>query len=276
MSKSITKLLVSFGTTICFTSFLGTTITRSQPVTSENCLSKSSSDLTIEKAIEDASKPEDCEQSKKLTSIKDKKENPRLYLRSKNGKEQVLMVTLKRGCDRDSEKPNSKTPNPSISCYEQGQSYTVPKDPNPKKGLWVTAVPEIKEFVRDYLSKSQGKENLSPLLSSRLEQYLGLRPQYEYFIEIWVNKDDLIRPCSNSTVDNTTCVAPTPGSPYDPRSNTTYPFTGLGYTYDWGNAETDIGASEFIVKPGATVTIHEIKSTSKYLQGLTPHLQQQK
>ena len=64
--------------------------------------------------------------------------------------------------------------------------------------------------------------------------------------------------------------------PYDPRSNTTYPFTGLGYTYDWGNAETDIGASEFIVKPGATVTIHEIKSTSKYLQGLTPRLQQQK
>lgn len=256
MSKSFTRLLASFGTAICFTGFLGITTTQSQPVSSENCLSKSPSALTIEKAIADASKPEDCEQSKKLTSIKD---NPRLYLRMKNGKEQVLMVTLKRGCDPQ---------NTSISCKLQGQSYIVSKDL-----LWVTAVPEIKEFVRDYLNKSQDKENLSPLLSSRLEQYLGLRPQYEYFVEIWVNKDDLIRPCSNSKVDDTTCDVPEPGSLYDPRSKTKYPFTGLGYTYDWGNPNTDIGASEFIVKAGATVTIFDIKSTSDYLQGLTPRLQ---
>ncbi len=71
MPKLFTKLLVSFGTAICFTSFLGIATTRSQPVSSENCLSKSPSALTIEKAIEDASKPEDCEQSKKLTSIKE-------------------------------------------------------------------------------------------------------------------------------------------------------------------------------------------------------------
>jgi hypothetical protein len=270
MSKSITKLLVSFATAICFTGFLGITTTRSQPsVTPENCLSlsKSKEALTIEKAIEDASKAEPCERSTNLIPIKD---NPRLrlYLRMKNGKKQVLMVTLKGGCDPK---------NPSISCKEQGQSYTVPKDSkNPKKGLWVTAVPEVKEFVRDYLSKSQDKETSSSFLSSRLEQYLGLPPNggYKYFVEVWVNKDDLIRPCSNSTVDDTTCVVPTPGSLYDPRSNTTYPFTGLGYTYDWGNSETDIGASEFIVKPGATVTIFGKKTTDEYLQGLTPHLQQ--
>jgi hypothetical protein len=180
----------------------------------------------------------------------------------KNGKKQVLMVTLKGGCDPK---------NPSISCKEQGQSYTVPKDPkDPKKGLWVTAVPEIKQFVRGYLRKSQDKQNLSPSLSSRLEQYLGLRPNsgYKYFVEVWVNKDDLIRPCSNSTVDDTTCGVPIPDSPYDPRSNTIRPFTGLGYTYDWGNSETDIGASEFIIKPGATVTIFDKKSISGYLQGL--------
>jgi hypothetical protein len=50
--------------------------------------------------------------------------------------------------------------------------------------------------------------------------------------------------------------------------------TGFGYTYDWGNPNTDIGASEFVIKAGATVTIHENQSTSDYLQGLTPHLQQ--
>lgn len=138
MSKSITQLLVSFGTAICFTSFLGITTTRSQPVDpscsnlSQSPLKKSpSAALTIEEAKEDASKPEPCERSTNLIPIKD---NPRLrlYLRTKNGKAQVLMVTLKGGCD-----PR----NPSISCKEQGQSYVVPQDPqkdpkDPKGGLW--------------------------------------------------------------------------------------------------------------------------------------------
>lgn len=263
MSKSFTKLLVSFGTAIYFTGFLGITTTRSQPVTSENCLSKSESQLTIDNAIKDTSKPEPCERSTNLIPIT--KDNPRLIWRTKDGQEQVLMVTWKGDCD------SKKL---SISCKTPGEKYTVSEG----YPLWLTAVPELKEFVliQDYLVK-QNKTggNLSSGLSSRLKQYLGLTPNSNYtkFVEIWVNVKDLIRPCVDQEVNDTECKFPEPGSPYDPRSNTKYPFTGLGYTYDWGNSNTDIGASEFIVKAPTTVMIHDIKSTSDYLRGLTPRLQ---
>jgi hypothetical protein len=266
MSKSIIKLLASFGTAICFVSFLGITTTRSQPVSSEGCLSKSPSALTIEKAIEDASKPESCERSTNLIPIIPT--NPRLIWRKNNGQDQVLMVTWKGDCD------SKKL---SISCKQPGETYAISEG----YPLWVTAVPEVKEFVliQDYSANShQTASNLSAWLSSRLKQYLGLRPDDNYtkFVEIWVNVQDLQRPCSNSKISSTECNFPEPGSGYDPQSNTKYPFTGLGYTYDWGNPNTDIGASEFIVKAPATVTIHSIQSTSDYLQGLTPRLLQQK
>ncbi|MEB3248635.1 MAG: hypothetical protein VKK07_04760, partial [Merismopediaceae bacterium] len=191
--------------------------------------------------------------------------NPRLIWRKHNGQDQVLMVTWKGDCD------SKKL---SISCKQTGEKYTVSEG----YPLWVTAVPEIKEFVliQDYsVEHHQTGSNLSAWLSSRLEQYLGLRPNSNYtkFVEIWVNLKDLIRPCLDSKVqvNDPQCAKDTQHPSKDG-----YPFTGLGYTYDWGNPNTDIGASEFIVKAPAIVTIHRIQSTSDYLKGLTPRLQQQK
>lgn len=269
MSKSVTKLLVSFGILLCLSGFFGTTIARSQNLDpscsnlSQSPLKKSpSAVLTIEEAIKDTSKPEPCERSTNLIPIT--KDNPRLIW---NDDGQVLMVTWKGDCDSGKE---------SISCKKIRETYPVKKE----KSLWLTAVPELKEFVliQDYLVKqNQTGGNLSSWLSSRLKQYLGLKPNSNYtrFVEVWVNPKDLIRPCVDQGIDDTECNFPDSNTSYDydPRQNTTSPTTGFGYTYDWGNRDTDIGASEFVVKAGATVTIHENQSTSDYLQGLTPHLQ---
>lgn len=267
MSKSFTRLLVSFGTAICFTGFLGITTTRSQPVPSESCssLSKSKEALTIEKAVEDTAKPEPCERSKNLTSIT--KENPRLIW---NDDGHVLMVSWKRSC-----LPEQKN---CLASLQPKNQYQVQGD----YALWVTTVPDIKSFVlmQDYLLKpTKTSQELSNLLVTRLEQYLGLKPNSNYtnFVEIWVDPKDLIRPCVDQEVNDTECNVPNQSRQVDPKliQNTKgYPFTGLGYTYDWGNSNTDIGASEFIVKAGATVTIHNNQGTTEYLQGLTPNLQQ--
>jgi hypothetical protein len=188
------------------------------------------------------------------------KDNPRLIW---NDDGHVLMVTWKGDCDSG---------NKSISCKKRGETYLVEKE----KDLWVTAVPELKEFVliQDYLVKqNKTGSNLPSGISYRLKQYLGLKPNSNYtnFVEIWVNPKDLIRPCliSKVQVNDPQCAKDTQHPSKDG-----YPFTGLGYTYDWGNSNTDIGASEFIVRKDAIVTIHDIKSTSEYLQGLIPHLQQ--
>ena len=43
-----------------------------------------------------------------------------------------------------------------------------------------------------------------------------------------------------------------------------YPWTRLGYTYDWGDNRRHIGLSEFVIMPGATVEIKAISSTMDY------------
>jgi hypothetical protein len=228
-------------------------------------LSKSKEALTIDKAKEDTSKPEPCERSKNLTSIT--KENPRLIW---NDDGHVLMVSWKRSCS-----PEQKE---CLASLQPKNQYQVQGD----YALWVTTVPDVKSFIlmQDYLLKpTKTSQELSNLLVTRLEQYLGLKPNSNYtnFVEIWVDPKDLIRPCVDQEVNDTECNVLNQDSQLDPnliKNTKGYPFTGLGYTYDWGNSNTDIGASEFIVKAGATVTIHDNKSTSDYLQGLTPHLQQ--
>ena len=41
-------------------------------------------------------------------------------------------------------------------------------------------------------------------------------------------------------------------------SDPPFPWTRLGYTYDWGNPVSDIGLSEFVTKTGATVGVGQI------------------
>lgn len=55
--------------------------------------------------------------------------------------------------------------------------------------IWVTAVPELKNFCIGYQATGAN-------LSLRLEQLLGLPPNngYKYVIEIWVKPEDLFRP----------------------------------------------------------------------------------
>jgi hypothetical protein len=51
-----------------------------------------------------------------------------------------------------------------------------------------------------------------------------------------------------------------------------YPWTGLGYTYDWGNPMTHVGLSEFIIHGktedcrGISVGIHSVTPTAAYFQ----------
>jgi hypothetical protein len=265
MSKSITKLLVCLGIILCLSGFFETTIARSQTDSSNSCLTKSSStplidfkkiNGTVDKVpkefLDDASMAnEKCEQSENLTSIT--KANPQLIWRTKDGKDQVLMVTWQKGY---------------LASLKPDESYTVKGN----YSVWVTAVPEVKEFIlhQDQLAKSNQTD-----LIHRIEQYLGLKPNSKRtnFVEVWVNQEDLIRPCLKSkvTVNDPKCADDTP----HPDKNG-YPFTGLGYTYDWGNPKTDVGASEFTVKSGKIIIVDTNKTTDEYLQGLTPRLQQQK
>lgn len=147
---------------------------------------------------------------------------------------------------------------------------------NPAYAIWVTTVPQVKAMCSQYASerKDIGKEQLD----ERLKQYLGLDPswQYDVFVEMWVSPDDLFRPCVDPEINDSTCnlefgeQVPQVENIADYqdfysdlyfksfRGSAGVPWTGLGYTYDWADKKNEVGASEFIMRPGAG---YEIKDT---------------
>ncbi len=53
---------------------------------------------------------------------------------------------------------------------------------------------------------------------------------------------------------------------YPQKDKNKYPWTRLGYTYDWGNPVNEVGLSEFIIKKDARVIVKSIQSTEDYIQ----------
>lgn len=204
-------------------------------------------------AISDAKLADLSEVSNNLLSIS--LENQKLIWLDNQGDKQFLGVTWASGNHFDD---------------KEGSSVTLTRD------VWITAVPEVQEFCNRLKLDS-------PSLNLRLEQHIGLPPNGKprKFVEMWVKPQDVFRPCSDGEIDDTRCELEFPqaveaqhqqwinelkASSYEQNG---FPWTRLGYTYDWGNPETEIGASEFVVRKGASITIKSVKQTGEYCHSET-------
>lgn len=150
----------------------------------------------------------------------------------------------------------------------EGDTLTLTGD------VWVTLTPAVQQFCRDVAPTWRTR---------RLEQRLGLPPYagYTRFVTLWVRQADLFRPCPDPETTDRQCQTTPPqpvsrvrvapehtewleaqfASSHQPGG---YPFTGLGYTYDWGRPEQPVGFSEFVVPDGATVRLKDRSSTAAY------------
>lgn len=195
----------------------------------------------FENALEDVKSIEDCEHWDGLEVISPA--NPNLIWDS-TGK-WVLMVTW----------------------VKDKQSVTE------RKGdIWATAVPTIRSMLQrevyklaaDSLQAIPTQREMQIDVVTRTRQYLGLKPDssYKYFVEFWVSPKSLIRPCEDHEVTDNRCT-----SSKRPRDFTdgSFPFTGLGYTYDWGNSVTEVGATEFLVKAEEEIRIFQVIDNEQYL-----------
>lgn len=168
----------------------------------------------------------------------------------------------------------------SKSSYEsnyKNQTHTAPQE---KYVTWVTAAPQLRAFCREYVQNNPHGD-----LNQRLKQYLGLNPDwsYEVFLEMWVDPADVFRPCVDPEVDDASCQlkfaedeVPTVKNIADYptfyknlyfndfRYRPGVPWTGLGYTYDWGNPADPVGASEYILSPGSPYQIERVVETADY------------
>lgn len=140
---------------------------------------------------------------------------------------------------------------------------------------WVTISPELREKMRGIDSSR---------IDMRLKQLLGLPPgaSYGYFVEMWVQPQDLFRPCPDKEITDNSC-----GICFPPSADTAhirwineqrisrffvcdtaarYPWTQLGYTYDWSPENpTHVGCSEYVIRKNAKVYINRIYTTNEYL-----------
>ena len=154
-----------------------------------------------------------------------------------------------------------------------------------ERALWVTLSGEVRDRCRSWNLRGDA-------LRRRLEQLLGLPqdppPQYRMatFVEFRVARESLARPClgvdqSDSAGPRCTLTAQ-PATPtalrnfvgeqmaasyvVDGPQGPGYPYTRLGYTYDWApSARSDhYGASEFVVMPPSTLEAVALFPTDDY------------
>ncbi len=165
--------------------------------------------------------------------------------------------------------------------YEVGSTAPQPVD------LWVTVVPELQNFCAGYNSNQEN-------LVLRLEQLLGLPPSHKKsknIVEFWVTSQDLFRPTPDPEISDREAELDFPQSNYFLTVSAEYkdwfnnrlnefnsqlkdikpdkipfPWTRLGYTYDWGESENHIGLSEFVVRKGAAIEIDSVSTVNDYCQ----------
>jgi hypothetical protein len=123
-------------------------------------------------------------------------------------------------------------------------------------------------------------------LAQRLEQLLGLPADNHKtrMVELWVEPRDMFRACIDAEIDDTQCQLEPPADVTDAHrawfdalrarsygSNGVggYPWTQLGYTYDWGSGTMGhgafpVGLSEYVVRSGASVHVVSVVSTDAY------------
>ncbi len=216
-------------------------------------LKKADTEVAYQRSVENSMYPT-ARKIHNLVSIS--KDNPDLVWKTINNEDYVLMVTWKA----QNYYPASGEYNTGI--YE----------------MWVTAAPEL--YNRMCKEKTSRQE-------TRLKQLLGLPPtaQNKIFIEFWVRPADLFRPCPDKEVNDRSCnvcftAKDSMDAEYIRWFNTSridryyanglynqYPWTQLGYTYDWHpKNKSHKGLSEFVIGKNKVIYVNRSYTTEEYLR----------
>jgi hypothetical protein len=211
--------------------------------------------VLYQQAIAEAMSPDSSKICFDLVPIN--KKNNKLIWKTIGGEEYLLVVTWKQ---------NVNYYKPYLdSAFYNTRSYPI----------WVTTAPQLNERMKN--------ENANDV-DLRLKQLLGLPPNsvYSYFVEFWVKPEDLFRPCPDDEISDKSCSLCFPPNTdsthiiwinsnridryYQCDLYSNYPWSQLGYTYDWNpDNKTHVGLSEFVIDANKNIVVKAIYTTSEYL-----------
>lgn len=210
-------------------------------------------------AIQEAAYPAPAKVYDQLVAINEN--NDQLVWKTIKGKKYLLVVTWKK------EKDAARYENDPTTGVYNTTEYPI----------WITTAPQLLKRM---------KEEQADNPSKRLTQLLGLPPTaegtYTHFVEFWVQPQDLFRPCPDAEITDATCNLCFPTGTTDAHINwindlrassyygcelyDQYPWTQLGYTYDWNPKNSrHVGLSEFVIGKNKDIIVKEIYPTAKYL-----------
>jgi len=161
----------------------------------------------------------------------------------------------------------------------------------------------VPEEVQRECKRSRCTRMNASQLDLRLKQLVGLPPDadYGFLTQMWVRPTDLFRPCTQVDPTIPTCPQLTTNTTYQgvnrstflldqamyswrlPRSATPskvscardfrnetdgncfgFPWTRLGYTFDWRPGSDERGVTEFVVAPGSSVVLESFGTQRTY------------
>ena len=151
--------------------------------------------------------------------------------------------------------------------------------------LWVTVAPHLQDFCKKFFADHNKSDDE---LTLRLEQRIGLPPAAGYttmaVVSITPSSTNIFRPCSDPSTSAANCQSGGPMSgasaaykswfnnqyfgSYGAPSPNLYPWTSLGYTFDWAQQADGefvrIGESEFVIPAGTQIDVTALATTAQY------------
>jgi hypothetical protein len=163
--------------------------------------------------------------------------------------------------------------------FYEGRDLIVQGDPAVGDAMFFFIPAQMRLFFQDAMQAPKVE---------RLEKLLGLPLETgkSMFAEVWVSLDNLVRPSPDPEVGDHEVMLDFPSNQYLTVSQIhkdwfnnrwanifsgpwPYPWTGLGYTYDWGS-DIHVGLSEFIVPVGQTVHVKKVYTNQEYFGLIQP------
>lgn len=140
--------------------------------------------------------------------------------------------------------------------------------------IWVTSLGEMEQWFQE---NSSGVEDWK----LRFSQLLGVPGDGDYsqFTAFWIRPEYMIRPAYVTDVtaemvnDYSAVTDPQYKQWFDQNIINSYfageyPWTRLGYTYDWSGGSTDYGLTEFLIFDGSKAEIEFTRSTEEFVEWL--------
>ena len=209
-----------------------------------------------------------------------KKSDPRVRWRSIDGRRHVLVATVRRD---------------PVSDVARGEAFDL------RSAKWVVVPRQLRQRCVRIGCRSMGPRRLD----LTIKQFIGLPPDGDYRLAntFWARPRDIFRPCLQPSVRASSCPrrarGPLPtingtsvrtflrdqaeyawrwprrwnpatavscsGAFPEPRNCYGFPWTELGYTYDWAPNRSHIGLSEFVVTAGSRVYLNRVQSQRAFL-----------